>query len=381
MARQSVRESQVLLRKNDGVLPLPDQNIKVLVAGEHADNIGLQCGGWTIDWAGGSGEITTGTTILEGLQQIAPNVEFVYDAGGAFRITTPTTSSRSSASSPMSRAVGDTNDLTVEDSQIQMVRRLKLHGVPVITLLVSGRPMIIQHVLHNSDAFIASWLPGTEADGIAELLFGQHTPSGLLPMTWPRSMAQIPINVGDSSYDPLFAYGFGITDFSDSAPGSSPVFNSAMLIEGGAHIELAFNKSMNNPGNSSAQFTVIKNNSVPVGVTGFEISSLGDNILLLELDAVCQENDELSISYDSGNLQSEDGGVLPTFAAESVINILPYSGGIHVIPGLIEAEDYFSMSGIQTEGLHRRGWRRKCGLDRSRGLAGLRVPGHECGYL
>jgi len=350
VAKQCVRESQVLLRKNDSVLPLPDQNIKVLVAGEHADNVGLQCGGWTIEWGGASGEVTPGTTILEGLQAAAPNVEFVYDGAGYFTDDEADYIIAVIGEQPYVEGTGDTSDLTVQDSQIRMVRSLKHHGLPIITLLVSGRPMLIQHVLHNSDAFIASWLPGTEAGGIAELLFGHHAPSGLLPMTWPRSMEQIPINVGDVSYDPLFSYGFGITDFNDSAPGSGPVLNSAMLIEGGAHIELALNKSMNNSGNSSAQFTVMKNGSVPIGVTGFEVSSLGDNILLLELDQLCQDTDELSVSYVTGDLQSEDGGILPAFSEEPVINILPYVGSVHAISGRIEAEDYFAMSGVQTEG-------------------------------
>ncbi len=349
VARQCVRESQVLLRKNDAVLPLPDQGIKVLVAGEHADDIGLQCGGWTIEWGGATGEITTGTTILEGLQEIAPNVDFVYDAEGDFTETDADYVIAVIGEQPYVEYHGDTDDLTVPDHQIRMVRNLRHHGLPIITLLVSGRPMLIQHVLHDSDVFFASWLPGTEADGVAELLFGQHAPSGLLPMTWPRSMAQIPINVGDSLYDPLFAYGFGITDLGDSVPGSAPVLDSAMLIEGGAHIELAFNKSMDNGGNSSAQFEVVKNGSVPVGVTGFAVSPLGDNILLLELDAACLEDDELTVSYVTGDLQSEDGGLLAAFTAEPVVNILPYVGGVHVIPGRIEAEDYYTMSGIQTE--------------------------------
>ncbi len=348
VARQCVRESQVLLKKNDGVLPLPGSGIKVLVAGAHADDVGLLCGGWTIHWAGGSGDITTGTTILEGLQALAPGVEFVYDAGGSFTDDDADYAIAVIGEQPYVEGGGDSNDLTVEESQIRMVRRLKLKGVPVVTLLVSGRPMIIQPALHNSDAFLASWLPGTEGDGIAELLFGHHAPSGLLPMTWPRSMAQIPINVGDSPYDPLFAHGFGITDLSDSAPGSAPEFQSAMLIEGGAHIELSFDKAMSAAG--TAQFEVLKNGSTPVGVAGFQVSPLGDNIVLLALESVCGEYDVLTVSYLSGDLQSEGGGALATFAGEPVINFLPYGGAVHVIPGRIEAENWSAMHGVQIEG-------------------------------
>ncbi len=348
VATQCVRESQVLLRKNDGVLPLPDQGVKVLVAGQHADDIGLQCGGWTIEWGGAPGEITTGTTILEGLQEVAPGVEFVYDAAGDFDATGADYIIAVIGEQPYVEYHGDANDLTVQDSQIRMIRDLRQHGLPIITLLVSGRPMIIPHVLHDSDVFIASWLPGTEGDGIAEILFGHHDPSGLLPMSWPRSMDQIPINVGDVSYDPLFAYGHGITDFDDSTPGSSPVLTSAMLIEGGAHIELSLDKAMSGAG--SALFTVVRNGSDPVGVTGFAVSSLGDNILRLELDEVCGENDELVVSYVSGDLLSADGGPLPTFSAEPVVNILPYVGSVHPVPGRIEAEDYYDMFGVQLEG-------------------------------
>jgi beta-glucosidase len=350
VARQTVRESQVLLQKNDGVLPLPTQNIKILVAGEHADNIGLQCGGWTIQWGGGSGDITTGTTILEGLQQAAPNVDFVYNADGNFTDGDADYIIAVIGEQPYVEGGGDASDLTVRDSQIRMVRELKQMGLPVITLLVSGRPMIIQHVLHNSDVFFASWLPGTEGDGIADLLFGEYIPSGLLPMTWPRSMDQIPINVGDFDYDPLFPYDFGITTLENSALGSAPILNSAMLTEDGMHIELAFNKSMVNTANSTADFTILRNGTDYLEVTSFGMSPLGDNILLVTLDEVSVSSDDMIISYVSGDLHAEDGGELAIFSDEPVINIMPYASGPLVIPGRIEAEAYTNMFGIQTEG-------------------------------
>ncbi|MBD3224100.1 MAG: beta-glucosidase, partial [Caldithrix sp.] len=162
VARQCVRESQVLLKKNDDILPLPKNNIKVLVTGEHADNIGLQCGGWTIQWGGASGDITEGTTILEGLQKIAPDVDFVFDADGNQDTTGADYAIVVVGEEPYAEGAGDRDDLSLNDRQIRLVRKMKKKGLPVITLLISGRPMIINSVLHNSDAVFASWLPGTE---------------------------------------------------------------------------------------------------------------------------------------------------------------------------------------------------------------------------
>lgn len=349
VARQTVRESQVMLRKDDGVLPLPTEGVKILVAGEHADNIGLQCGGWTIQWAGASGEITSGTTILEGLQEVAPHVEFVYDSNGNFEDEDADYIIAVIGEQPYVEGGGDASDLTVKGSQISMVRKLKQKGLPVITMLVSGRPMIIQHVLHNSDVFLASWLPGTEADGIADVLFGDFQPTGRLPMTWPRSMSQIPINWGDAQYDPLFDYDFGIVDINDSESGSAPFLNTAMLTEDGLHIELAFNKSMTHAGNTSAQFSVLKNGGTSIGVSGFEVSELGNNMLVLTLDEASQATDVLTLAYESGNLHSADGGELLAFSSETVINIMPYVAGTLSIPGQIQAEAYSAMSGVQTE--------------------------------
>ena len=84
-------------------------------------------------------------------------------------------------------------------------------GVPVVTLLISGRPLVVAEALDASDAFMAVWLPGTEGDGIADVLFGDHAPTGKLSFSWPRSADQHPINVGDEDYDPLFAFGFGLS--------------------------------------------------------------------------------------------------------------------------------------------------------------------------
>ncbi len=160
VARQCVRESVVLLKKNDEILPIPKSNSKIFVAGEHADNIGLQCGGWSIQWQGASGDITAGTTILEGLRKVAAEVEFIYDAEGNFGEESADYAIVVVGEDPYAEGNGDSDDLKLRNSQINLVRKLKKMGLPVITILISGRPMIINTELHNSDALL---LPGSPA--------------------------------------------------------------------------------------------------------------------------------------------------------------------------------------------------------------------------
>ena len=99
--------------------------------------------------------------------------------------------------------------LSPDDKRI--LEKVKKSNKPFIVILISGRPMIINDVLNNSNAFIAAWLPGTEGEGIADVVFGDFDFTGKLSMTWPKSMDQIPINYGDNDYDPLFKFGFGLS--------------------------------------------------------------------------------------------------------------------------------------------------------------------------
>ncbi|MDX1700321.1 MAG: glycoside hydrolase family 3 N-terminal domain-containing protein, partial [Melioribacteraceae bacterium] len=349
VARQCVRESVVLLKKNDDILPVPKSNAKVLVAGEHADNIGLQCGGWSIQWQGGSGDITPGTTILEGFKKLAPDNEFIYDPEGNFDVPDADYAIVVVGEDPYAEGNGDSDDLTLRNSQINLVRKLKKMGLPVITILISGRPMIINTELHNSDALFAAWLPGTEGDGIAEIIFGDYQPTGTLPMTWQKSMAQIPQNYGDQNYDPLYPYGFGLTSFQNPESGSAPLLNSASLDESGEAIELSFSKSMDNSGNTEAQF-YIQNNGVELEVTNFDLSDFDENRIIIQLSEPVLEFNNLEISYLSGNLTSADGGILNIFNNVGLIDFSNISGGSHILPGRIEAEDYTTMFGVQTEG-------------------------------
>jgi len=112
---------------------------------------------------------------------------------------------------PYAEMMGDRDDLSLAAEDVMAIENMKKAGLPVVVILLSGRPMILGNLLDRSDAFVAAWWPGTEGQGIADVLFGDFKPTGKLSFSWPRSMAQLPINFGDRNYDPLFKYGFGLT--------------------------------------------------------------------------------------------------------------------------------------------------------------------------
>lgn len=211
VARQAVRESLVLLKNEKGRLPLARALGRIHVAGRNADDIGNQAGGWTITWQGKSGGTTTGTTILQGLQYLAgqkTKITYSKDGDGAAGADVGIVVV---GETPYAEMFGDRTDLSLAKEDVEAIRAVKGAGVPVVVVLVSGRPMIVNEALEMADAFVAAWLPGTEGIGVADVLFGDYKPTGKLPFTWPRSNDQLPINVGDARYDPLFAYGFGLT--------------------------------------------------------------------------------------------------------------------------------------------------------------------------
>jgi beta-glucosidase len=213
-AREAVRKSLVLLKNDGATLPLGRGagRGRIHVAGQAADDIGIQCGGWTIDWQGGRGEITPGgTTILAGIRAAAgPGAAVTYSVDGA-GAEGAEVAIVVIGEEPYAEYEGDRLDLSLDPDQVALVRRVADAGVPVVVVLLSGRPMILDAVLDRADALVAAWLPGTEGAGVADVLFGHHPPTGRLSFTWPRSMEQIPLNVGDPDYDPLFPFGFGLS--------------------------------------------------------------------------------------------------------------------------------------------------------------------------
>jgi beta-glucosidase len=212
VARECVRQSLVLLKNERRALPLRKNLGRIHVGGKSADDIGNQCGGWTIDWQGKSGPTTTGgTTILKAVQQaVSPRTRVTHSKDG--------TGAEGAdvgivviGETPYAEMFGDRDDLRLAAEDVAAVENMKRAGIPVVAVLLSGRPMIIDRVLGRCDAFVAAWLPGTEGAGVADVLFGDYRPTGKLSFSWPRSMDQLPINVGDRNYNPLFKYGYGLT--------------------------------------------------------------------------------------------------------------------------------------------------------------------------
>ena len=211
LARESVRKSLVLLKNENKLLPLGKSGKKIAFVGEHADNIGYQSGGWTITWQGGSGDITPGTSIVDAFKSAARDKNDILYSKDGKNIPDADMIIVVIGEKPYSEGWGDRESLDLSKEDKKILKRVKKKNLPYLIILISGRPMIIESELKDCDAFIAAWLPGTEGSGIADVVYGDYNPTGKLSMSWPRSMKQIPINIGDKSYDPLFSFGYGLT--------------------------------------------------------------------------------------------------------------------------------------------------------------------------
>ena len=223
VARQAVRESLVLLKNAGGVLPLAPKQ-RILVAGDGANDVGKQAGGWTLNWQG------TGTT-----RKDFPNADSIYEgiaqqakaAGGEAILAVdgkytqkPDVAVVVFGENPYAEFQGDLQTLLYkpgDDTDLALIKRLKAEGIPVVAVFLSGRPLWMNREINAADAFVAAWLPGSEGGGIADVLLRkadgsvQHDFKGKLSFSWPRTATQYANNVGQDGYDPLFAFGFGLT--------------------------------------------------------------------------------------------------------------------------------------------------------------------------
>ena len=347
VGRQAVRESLVLLAKKDGILPLAKNGKKILVAGLHADNEGYQCGGWTISWQGFYWKSDDGTTILEAIENTVEGSEVVYSSDGA-DVTDADIAVAVIGETPYAESYGDRNDLSVVSSQRQMVQNLKKSGMPVVLILISGRPLIIDSVLPYTDAVFAAWLPGTEAQGIADILFGDYQPTGKLGHSWPRSMDQIPINFGDENYDPLFEYGHGLSSLEDSSPGTAPEYYAGAVADNGSYLHLSFTRDLNLSDVSASNFT-IRINASEAAPDSLRLQNNDNKTLLLYPSKSLQSGDDVTVRYNGSGLKSTDGTPVTSFGNQKLYNIVTDNSEVYTIPCTIQAEDYFDMQGIQTE--------------------------------
>lgn len=215
VARQAVRESLVLLKNQGGVLPLKPGG-RILVAGDGADNLTKQTGGWTLSWQGADtkrADFPNAQSIWQGID------EAVRTGGGTAMLSVEGAYARKPdaaivvfGENPYAEFQGDRPDVAFDDAKsLALFRKLKADGVPTVAVFLSGRAMWVNPFLNASDAFVAAWLPGSEGGGIADILFGKADFTGKLPYSWPRRGDQTVLNLGDADYDPLFAYGFGLT--------------------------------------------------------------------------------------------------------------------------------------------------------------------------
>jgi len=215
LARQSVRESLVLLKNDDDVLPLSKTKQQIYVGGQGAADMGMQCGGWTIEWQGKNGAIEPGTTLLQGIQAaVTPDSSVEYSPDGQFTGTADV-GIAVVGEQPYAEGVGDRKSLTLSEKDITLIQILREHSRKLVIIILSGRPMVITPQFNQADGWVAAWLPGTEGGGVSDVLFGDYPFTGTLPYAWPRSNDQLPLNERTSEgktgcATPLFPRGFGL---------------------------------------------------------------------------------------------------------------------------------------------------------------------------
>lgn len=231
LARQAVRASLVLLKNENDALPLSKDASVIFVAGAGANDIGLQSGGWTVEWQGKSGNDNEGTTIFSGIKAaVSPGQRVEYSRDGDFSEFKDSEGNPLIADvgilvlaeEPYAEGVGDQADISLTDSETHLITQVKKQSKSVIVILVSGRPRVITEQLPLAEAWVVAWLPGTEGGGIADVLFGDHPFTGKLPYSWPRSNEQLPVNInnaaGKTGCDaPLFPFGYGLK-YGEPAP-------------------------------------------------------------------------------------------------------------------------------------------------------------------
>jgi len=306
IAREAVRKSLVLLKNNNQVLPLsPKANI--LVAGDGANNIGKQAGGWTLSWQGTGNkneDFPGASSIWDGIQSSVASAggKAVLSEDGSFKASDfdsgkPDVAVVVYGEEPYAEWHGDVTSIEYQygskRKDVDLLKKLKAQGIPTISVFITGRPLFTNKELNVSDAFVVAWLPGSEGNGVAQVIMQaadgsvQHDFQGKLSFSWPKNVTQAAMNVGDQDYDPLFPYGYGLSyvkpqfvanDFDESTERkpTDQLEESWMFVS----------REM-----SDYQFKLMDDGGETVVVNGNRQASAKDeNLLLLSVDKVAQED-------------------------------------------------------------------------------------------
>ncbi len=307
IAREAVRKSLVLLKNNGSVLPL-SPNANILVAGDAADNIGKQAGGWTLSWQGTGNkneDFPGATSIWDGIKSSADQAggKAVLSVDGSFTskdfdgAEKPDVAIVVYGEEPYAEWHGDITSIEYQygskQKDLDLLKKLKEQGIPVVSVFVTGRPLFTNRELNASDAFVVAWLPGSEGNGVSQVLMQspdgnvQYDFHGKLSFSWPKDVSQAVVNIGDESYDPLFPYGYGLTYASHQEVSNN--FDESTERRATDKLEESWmfvSREM-----SDYQFTLSDEDAEAVVVNGNrEVSSDDENLLLLSVDKVAQED-------------------------------------------------------------------------------------------
>lgn len=294
VARQAVRESLVLLKNNQQVLPLQTRQ-HVLVVGEKADSVSSQAGGWTLTWQGGGLDnslFPNADTILDGIRSAveADGGSVEYSTDGSYS-QTPDVAIVVFGEQPYAEFQGDIETLMFQDElALAQLTQLKADGVKTVSVFTSGRPMWVNPLLNVSDAFVAAWWPGSEGAGIADVIFRasdneiDHDFKGRLSFSWPRTPDQVSLNFGDRDYNPLFAYGYGLS-YGDAV-------DVPQLSEDAGSAGMRRNKYVFFDKGRAAQPWQLA--SGPYGIQGSDAPSAGPSLKSIDKDA---QEDAITITW------------------------------------------------------------------------------------
>ncbi len=320
IARQAVRQSLVLLKNKNNILPIkPTSN--VLIAGDAAHNIGKQSGGWTITWQGTNNtnaDFPGGRSIYDGFN------EAISKAGGKLTLspdgnyqTKPDVAIVVFGEEPYAEGVGDTKNVAYQQgvkSDLALLEKLKSEGIPVVSIFISGRPLYVNAELNASDAFVAAWLPGSEGNGVSDVLLSDtsgnvaHDFTGRLSYSWPASPSQTEVNRNDENYSPLLPYGYGLSYNSENNEGLlqlSDTLDVEVLEADGTSNLVLFKKSL------------------PVGFSeavGDKAQSLIMSSNIVEADAIKVRTIDKDIQEDARQI-SFDGSAISIYSIKSETTI------------------------------------------------------------